>query len=285
MLVIDVGWRIMSLALAATVLIFLPFLALLMRDRPDNVGVAPYGDKTGARLVAVPVSNPVAVAFSVLWTGVRVRDFWLIAGGYFVCGATTNALIGTHLIAAGVDHGLSEVASAGLLAAAGAFAIIGGAISGWLSDHWDNRILLFLYYALRGLSLFYLPFAFDLPLYGLSIFSLVYGLDWIASAPPTVRLLSGAVGSERIGIMVAWVTVIHQIGSASAAYLAGVLRIAFGTYFEAFILSGVLLIVAAVLVLFIDSRRSARNWKAQRPHRFYALNDPAQTFQYGHRHR
>lgn len=254
----NAGWRMMSPALAAIILIFLPGLVLVMRDRPYDLGLAPYGDTTGSRLAAVPARNPVAVAFSVLCTGVRSRDFWLIAGGYFVCGATTNGLIGTHLIAAGVDHGLSEVASAGLLAAAGVFAIIGGAISGWLSDHWDNRILLFLYYGLRGLSLFYLPYAFDLPLYGLSVFSLVYGLDWIASAPPTVRLLGVAVGTERIGIMVAWVTVIHQIGSASAAYLAGLLRIAFGTYFEAFMLSGVLLVLAAVMVLFIGGGRSRR---------------------------
>ena len=251
-IVTNAGWRIMSLALAAIVLVFLPVFALLMRNRPEDLGLAPYGDKTGARSAAVPWGNPVAVAFRALGTGVRSRDFWLIAAGYFVCGATTNGLIGTHLIAAGVDHGLSEIAGAGLLAAAGAFAIVGGAISGWLSDRWDNRILLFSYYGLRGLSLLYLPFAFDLPLYGLPVFSLVYGLDWIASAPPTVRLLSGAVCTERIGIMVAWVTVIHQIGSASAAYRAGVLRIAFGTYFEAFILSGILLIVAAVMVLFID---------------------------------
>lgn len=188
----------------------------------------------------------------------RSRDFWLIAGGYFVCGATTNGLIGTHLIAAAVDHGMSEVAGAGLLAAAGVSAVIGGAISGWLSDRWDNRLLLFCCYGLRALSLLYLPFAFDISPCALSVFSLVYGLGWIASAPPTVRLLSGALGAERIGIMVAWVTVIHQIGSASAAYLAAVLRIALGTYFEAFIFSGVLLIIAAVMVLFIGTGRSGR---------------------------
>jgi hypothetical protein len=107
------------------------------------------------------------------------------------------------------------------------------------------------YYGFRGLSLLYLPFAFDMWIYGLPVFAVVYGLDWIASAPPTVRLLIGVVGPERIGIMVAWITVIHQVGSASAAYLAGVLRIAFGTYLEAFIISGILLIVAAIMVLFV----------------------------------
>ncbi len=109
------------------------------------------------------------------------------------------------------------------------------------------------YYGFRGLSLLYLPFAFDMSIYGLPVFAVVYGLDWIASAPPTVRLLTGVVGPERIGIMVAWITVIHQVGSASAAYLGGVLRIAFGTYQEAFILSGILLIVAALMVLFVGA--------------------------------
>ncbi|HZU90235.1 MAG TPA: MFS transporter, partial [Stellaceae bacterium] len=160
-----------------------------------------------------------------------------------------------HLIPACVDHGLSEVAGAGLLAATGIFAVVGGTIAGWLSDRWDNRLLLCCYYGFRGLSLLYLPFAFDLPFYGLSVFSVVYGLDWIASAPPTVRLLSGVVGAERIGIMVAWITVIHQIGSAAAAYLGGLLRIDFGTYTEAFFLSGLLLLAAAVMVLFIGAGR------------------------------
>jgi sugar phosphate permease len=250
-LVTHSGWRVMSLVLAGSVIVFLPLPALLMRNRPEDVGLRPYGDKGTFRSNSPPEGNPVALAFSALVAGARSRDFWLIAGGYFACGATTNGLIGTHLIPACVDHGLSEVAGAGLLAATGTFALVGGTLSGWLSDRYDNRLLLFAYYGLRGLSLLYLPFAFDMAIYGLPVFSIVYGLDWIASAPPTVRLLTGVVGTERIGIMVAWITVIHQVGSASAAYLAGVLRIAFGTYLEAFILSGILLIAAALMVLFV----------------------------------
>jgi sugar phosphate permease len=136
------GWRVMSLVLAAVVVAFLPLLALLMRDRPEELGLARYGEEAGSRPAAPPAGNPVAVAFQALADGARSRDFWLIAGGYFVCGATTNGLIGTHLIAACVDHGLSEVEGAGLLAATGVFALIGGTIAGWLSDHWDNRPLL-----------------------------------------------------------------------------------------------------------------------------------------------
>ena len=252
-LVTHSGWRMMSLVLGGVVIVFLPLPALLMRNRPEDVGLRPYGDNGAIRPHAAREGNPVTVAFRALATGVQSRDFWLIAGGYFVCGATTNGLIGTHLIPACVDHGLSEIAGAGLLAATGIFALVGGTLAGWLSDRWDNRLLLFAYYGLRGLSLLYLPFAFDMSIYGLPVFSMVYGLDWIASAPPTVRLLTGVVGAERIGIMVAWITVIHQVGSASAAYLAGVLRIALGTYLEAFIISGGLLIIAAIMVLFVGA--------------------------------
>jgi sugar phosphate permease len=252
-LVTHFGWRIMSLVLAGAVIVFLPLPAILMRNRPEDVGLRPYGDLGASRPDVSPEGNPISVMFRALATGVQSRDFWLIAGGYFVCGATTNGLIGTHLIAACVDHGLSEVAGAGLLAATGVFALLGGTLAGWLSDRWDNRLLLCAYYGFRGLSLLYLPFAFDMWIYGLPVFAVVYGLDWIASTPPTVRLLIGVVGPERIGIMVAWITVIHQVGSASAAYLAGVLRIAFGTYLEAFIISGFLLIVAAIMVLFVGA--------------------------------
>jgi sugar phosphate permease len=255
------GWRIASLVLVAAVVVLLPVIAVLMRDRPEDLGLARYGETSPARPPAALSGNPFSVAFGALAAGMRSRDFWLIAAGYFACGATTNGLIGTHLIPACIDHGLSEVAGAGLLAATGVFALIGGTISGWLSDRCDNRILLCCYYGFRGLALLYLPFALDMSFYGLSLFSMVYGLDWIAAAPPTVRLLSGVVGSERIGIMVAWITVIHQIGSASVAYFAGVLRIASGTYFEAFIFSGMLLIAVAVMVLFIGAGR-AREPKA-----------------------
>ncbi|HEY1258389.1 MAG TPA: MFS transporter [Stellaceae bacterium] len=252
-LVTGFGWRTMSLALAGIVIIFVPPVLLLMRDRPHDLGLAPYGAEPAAGAEPTPAGNPFAIAFRALGDGAGKRDFWLIAGGYFVCGATTNGLVGTHLIPACVDHGLSEVEGAGLLAAAGVFSFVGGTLSGWLSDRWDNRLLLAWYYGLRGLALMYLPFAFGMSFYGLTLFSVFYGLDWIASVPPTVRLLNRVVGVERTGIMVAWITVIHQLGSAAAAYLGGVLRIAFGTYLEAFVAAGLLLLGAALMVLFIGT--------------------------------
>jgi sugar phosphate permease len=256
-LTVRAGWRPMSLLLAAIVVGFVPIVFWIMRDRPEDVGLGPYGGTPDER-TAPPAGNPVTAAFQALADGARSRDFWLLAGAYFVCGASTNGLISTHLIPACVDHGLTEVAGAGLLATTGMFAFVGGTLSGWLSDRWDNRFLLFCYYSLRGLSLVYLPFALDLPVAALSLFAIFYGLDWIATGPPTARLMSGVVGPDRTGIMIAWITVIHQVGAASAAYFGGVLRIGFGTYLEAFILSGLLCVVAALMVLFIGHGRRER---------------------------
>jgi sugar phosphate permease len=254
------GWRAMSLVLAGTVVAFVPPIALLMRNRPEDLGLTAYGDSSSPRRTPPAADgNPLTLAFRAFAESARSRDFWLIAGSYFVCGASTNGLIGTHLIPACVDHGLAEVTGAGLLAATGVFSFLGGTLSGWLSDRWDNRLLLAWYYGLRGLSLLYLPFAFDMSVYGLSLFSIFYGLDWIAGVPPTVRLLTRVVGPERTGIMVAWITVIHQVGGASAAYLGGVLRISFGSYLEAFMLAGVLCFGAALMALLIGlgGRRAA----------------------------
>jgi sugar phosphate permease len=263
-LAISAGWRVMSLTLAVCVLAFVPVIAWLMRDRPDSIGLRAYGDTQASPAPSIrpagnpPAANPIAVSFRALADASRSRDFWLIAGSYFVCGASTNGLIGTHLIPACVDHGLTEVVGAGLLAGTGVFAFIGGTASGWLSDRFDPRFLLFWYYGLRGLSLMYLPFALDMSFYGLALFAVFYGLDWIAGVPPTVRLLNRALGAERIGIMVAWITVIHQVGGAAAAYLGGVFRIGFGTYLEAFVIAGLMCIGAALMVLFIGSGRDRR---------------------------
>jgi sugar phosphate permease len=246
----DYGWRTTVLAVAAIVFAVLPIVTFLMRDQPADVGLAPYGDSGAPRVLPPPSGNPVMLAFKTLRDAIRVRDFWLLAGTFFICGASTNGLIGTHLIPACVDSGIPEITGATLLAAMGVFNLIGTTGSGWLSDRFDSRILLALYYGLRGLSLIYLPFSF-VSLYGLSLFTVFYGLDWFATVAPTVRLIGNAFGRERVALVYGWIVVAHQLGGAAAAYFGGIMREAFGTYLESFIISGVLCLVGAALALLI----------------------------------
>jgi predicted MFS family arabinose efflux permease len=187
---------------------------------------------------------------------VHYRDFWLLAGTYFVCGASTNGLIGTHLIPACIDHGFSEVTGAALLATMGVFNFIGTTSSGWLADKFDNRMLLFMYYGLRGLSLFYLPFSF-IDFYTMTLFAVFYGLDWFATVSPTVRMLGNTFGREKAPLVYGWVFTAHQLGGASAAVVAGLLRVTFDDYMAAFMLSGTLCLGAAVAALFIGGGRKA----------------------------
>ncbi|HUZ64741.1 MAG TPA: MFS transporter [Acetobacteraceae bacterium] len=245
------GWRAVSLTVAAVAVLLLPLVALLMRDHPAQVGATRYGEAASTPPPAPVTGNPARIALEALRDGLRSRDFWLLAGSFFVCGASTNGLIGTHLIPACIDHGIPEVTAAGLLAAMGVFDFFGTTFSGWLSDRMDNRLLLAWYYGLRGLSLVFLPFAFRFSFWGLSVFAVFYGLDWIATVPPTVRLAANAFGRERAGIMFGWIAAAHQIGAASAAYAAGLMRTDLGTYLQAFILAGVLCLGASVMVTFI----------------------------------
>jgi len=249
------GWRSVSLTVAGAALALFPVVALLMRDRPEEIGLMRYGAAGDERPAVAARGNPAATALLVLRDGLRSRDFWLLAGSFFICGASTNGLIGTHLIAACFDHGIPQVAGATLLAAMGIFDLVGTTLSGWLSDRWSNRGLLAWYYGLRGLSLLYLPFAFDISFYGLSLFAVLYGLDWIATVPPTVRLVTKAFGTERGPIMFGWIAAAHQLGAALAAFAAGALRITLGTYLQAFMLSGLLCLIAAVMVLLIGRSR------------------------------
>jgi sugar phosphate permease len=254
------GWRAMSLTVTAVALVVIPIVAILMRERPEDVGLAPYGETGGPKPVAAaPSGNPFGLAIRTLAEATHARDFWLLAGSFFCCGASTNGLIGTHLIPACLDNGIPEVASAGLLAGMGIFNVVGTTASGWLSDRVDNRVLLAVYYSLRGLSLLFLPFSF-VSFYGLSLFAIFYGLDWIATVPPTVRLSVNAFGKQKAGIVFGWIFASHQLGSAAAAYFAGLMRADLGSYLEAFILSGVLCFAAALMVMFIGV-----DWRKREP--------------------
>ena len=171
---------------------------------------------------------------------------------FFVCGASTNGLIGTHLIPACMDQGIPEFTAAGLLALMGIFDLAGTTASGWLSDRVDNRVLLCWYYALRGLSLIGLPFVLGDASWGLTLFAIFYGLDWIATVPPTIRLTADTLGRDRAGIMFGWIVAAHQLGASAATLAAGVWRTWSGSYERAFLTSGALCLVAAAIVLQIS---------------------------------
>ena len=252
----DDGWRWAIRLVAGAALLVVPLVLLVVRESPAAVGLLPFG-ATVAPPPAATRGNPVVVAFATLRRAVRRRDFWLLAGTFFVCGASTNGLIGTHLIPACLDHGIPEVRAAGLLAVMGMFDLVGTTASGWLTDRWDSRRLLFTYYALRGLSLIFLPQALHDAGAGLNVFSIFYGLDWIATVPPTVKLATDAFGRDDAPIVYGWVFASHQVGAGVAALGAGVVRTALGSYRLAFVTSGSVCLFAALLALAIGRRAAS----------------------------
>ena len=246
------GWRGAPWVVCAGALAALPVIAFFMRDDPQDIGLRPYGetdDGAGTGAAVRARGNPAKQAIDTLLAAVRVRDFWLLAGSFFVCGASTNGLIGTHLVSAAFDCGIPEVRSASLLAMMGLCDLLGTTASGWLSDRFNCRSLLATYYGLRGLSLLFLPTALVGPSVGLMVFAVFYGLDWIATVPPTVRLTGEIFGRERAGVVFGWIVAAHQLGAAFAAYGAGWLRTTTGAYTVAFMAAGALCLGAAIGVL------------------------------------
>ena len=249
-LVVEHGWRSSVITMATLALLMAPIALLLMRDRPHDKGLLPLGQPEGMPVPTAAVQNPFVAAIAALTTASRSKEFWILAGSFFICGASTNGLIGTHLVPACMDHGMPEVQAASLLAVMGIFDLVGTTGSGWLSDRFDNRTLLFTYYGLRGLSLLYLPYGFISEGHGLSWFAVFYGLDWIATVPPTVALARQAFGAEKTGLVFGWIMASHQIGAALAASFAGFIRTNEGSYDHAFIIAGSLCLVTAIGVLF-----------------------------------
>ncbi|WP_046868184.1 MFS transporter [Microvirga massiliensis] len=240
------GWR----PAVALVCILLGLAALLvfmiMRDRPSELGLSAYGETTGA---TAPSASLVLISPLVaLREAARTREFWILFGTFFICGASTNGLIQTHFIPLCADYGLAAVGAASVLAVMGVFDFIGTVGSGWLSDRFDNRWLLFWYYGLRGLSLLYLPFT-EFSFYGLSLFAIFYGLDWIATVPPTVKLTATKFGRERANLVFGWIFAGHQLGAAAAAFGSGFSRTTLDTYLPAFFAAGGLCLIAASLIL------------------------------------
>jgi sugar phosphate permease len=240
------GWRAATLVVAgASAVVFLVVLAL-MRDRPEDIGLRPYGAHGAAD--ARPAARPLA-PFAALSMAARSRAFWILAGTFFVCGASTNGLIGTHLIAACHDYGIPQVRSAQLLAFMGIFDIVGTTASGWLTDRFSSRHLLFGYYTLRGVSLLWLPHTLQHDPAGLGVFAVFYGLDWVATVPPTVRLTGDSFGRENTGVVYGWIGASHQLGASMAALGAGAIRAALGEYEIAFWTAGVLCLIAGCTFL------------------------------------
>ena len=240
------GWRT-AVAMMCVLLVATALLALaLLRDRPSDVGLAAFGE-TSAAPVPLPAAPAISAAFNALADASKTPVFWVLFATFFICGASTNGLVQTHLVPLCADFGVPEVQAAGMLALIGAFDFVGTVASGWLSDRYDNRWLLFWYYGLRGLSLLYLPFS-DFSLYGLSFFSIFYGLDWVATVPPTVRLTAERFGRERANLVFGWIFAGHQIGAAAIAFGAGLTRSLTGSYFPAFFVAAALCFIAALLI-------------------------------------
>ena len=244
------GWRAAMLPGLGACALAGALMLLFGRDHPAELGLNAYGDTAVAVAPrpSAPAGNAVRNAFAALADASGSRVFWILFATFMICGLSTNGLIQTHFIPLCSDFGMAEVQAASVLAMMGAFDFVGTIASGWLSDRYDNRKLLFWYYGLRGLSLLFLPMS-AFSLYGLSLFAVFYGLDWIATVPPTVKLAGQAFGRERAPLVFGWVFTAHQFGAAIAALGAGMSRDALASYLPAFYLAGAACLVAALLAL------------------------------------
>ncbi|MFK8910900.1 MFS transporter [Streptomyces sp. YS-3] len=244
------GWRPAAVTVALAALAVVPFVWLLLRDHPADSGLAPYGSDTYVAKPA-PVPGAAGRTVKVLLRAVRTGPFWLLAGTFAICGASTNGLIQTHFVPAAHDHGMPATAAAGLLAVIGVFDVAGTIFSGWLTDRFESRRLLATYYALRGVSLLFLPMLLAPSIHPPMLFFIVfYGLDWVATVPPTLALCREHYGEDS-AIVFGWVLASHQVGAAVVAFLGGLARDAFGSYDMVWYGSGTLCAVAALMALVI----------------------------------
>jgi predicted MFS family arabinose efflux permease len=250
-----IGWRASLTFVTIALAVALGLAMAFLRDRPSDLGLPPYG---GAAIIPAPpqsrrLSELVTSPLVALRDASRTGVFWVLFATFFVCGVSTGGLIQTHWIALCGDVGIAPVAAAGMLALIGGFDFIGTIVSGWLSDRYDNRYLLLAYYGLRGLSLLFLPYS-GYSITMLTIFAVFYGLDWVATVPPTVKLTALHFGAEKASLVFGWVFAGHQIGSATAALLGGIARTTLDTYTPALLLAGAFCILAALLILTIGKK-------------------------------
>ena len=248
------GWRLAAVVVSLVALLTVPLVLLFFREHPADLGIPRFGSDEVVPAPAVR-ENAARLAVEGLRRAARTRTFWLLAAGFAICGATTNGLVATHFIPAAHDHGMPSVTAAGLLALIGVFDLVGTVLSGWLSDRADPRLLLGTYYGLRGLSLLVLPQLFGASVSGfLLVFVVFYGMDFIATVPPTVALCREHFGMSA-PIVFGWVFAAHQLGAAVSATVAGVVRDAHGDYAPAFYVAGAISVGAAVLSLRITRAR------------------------------
>lgn len=248
-LTLSYGWRApVALSLAVLAVLILPLTVLLVRDRPGDLGLLPLGARESE------AGSAVAAPTTTMSQAVRTADFWLLAGSFFVCGVTTNGLIGTHLVPHAVEHGFTEYTAAGALAVLGGMNVVGTTVSGFLTDRYDPRMLLAVYYGLRSAALLLLPLVNE-PV-GLTIFAIVFGLDWVATVPPTVALTADRFGRASVGTVFGWVFCSHQIGAAFASYAGGLARVWLGDYQIAFVIAAIMGFIAAGISTRV-SRRTA----------------------------
>ena len=252
------AWQPVALLVGTGAMIAIPLVMLLMPERPQDIGLTRYGESTATAPRTQHQAASIWVAISSLRRASASPMFWLLFGTFLICGLTTNGLVGTHLIAYCGDRGIAPVQAAGLLSLMGLFDLFGTSASGWLSDRYDPRKLLIVYYGLRGLSLIALPFI-DLNTTNLTLFALVYGLDWVATVPPTLKLANRAFGEAEAPILFGWIMVGHQIGAAIAAFGAGLIRSETGSYTGAFLAAGLFgMLAAAALAMAARPRIPAR---------------------------
>ncbi len=246
----DYGWRSIGLTIGTASLLMVPFIYLFLKEKPADLGMLPFGAPDDWQ-PPVKSSMPAAkLAIVTLKEASAHKDFWYLTGSFFICGLSTSGLIGTHFIPAAHDHGMPQVTAASLLALIGVFDVIGTLFSGWLTDKFDPRKLLFFYYSLRGLSLFLLPsILFESVHPSTLVFVIFYGLDWVATVPPTIMLCRTVLGPDRGTVIYGWVFAAHQIGGSIAAFGAAVLRVKLGDYALSFYVSGALCLITSYFVL------------------------------------
>ena len=255
---INYGWKSVSLTVGTAAALVIPFIYFFLKEKPELLGMTPYGAPSDWQPPAPNELSAGRIAIDTLKVSSKSRDFWILFGTFLVCGLSTNGLIGTHFIPAAHDHGMAETVAAGLLALIGLFDVIGTLFSGYLTDRMDPRKLLFFYYGLRGLSLFLLPsILFSTLQPSTLVFIIFYGLDWVATVPPTLVLCRMVMGNQRSAVVYGWVFVGHQVGASIAALGAAVLRVKLGDYALAFYISAAMCLVAAFAVLHIAKGKTA----------------------------